>query len=126
MSIEIMINESYGGFGYSTDAIKLYRARTETDFGDVSRHDPDMIAIVKEMGASANGFDAKISICEIPAKFENYYEIRDYDGNESITILYDKYRIDVAKAILRSADADRVERALAVLEMKDEVYDEEF
>jgi len=117
-----MINESYGGFGYSTDAIKLYRARTETDFGDISRHDPDMIAIVKEMGTSANGSCAKIIIRKIPAKFENYYEIRDYDGNESITILYDKYRVDVAKAILRSADADRVERALAVLEMKDEKF----
>jgi len=116
--IEIMINKCYGGFSFSAAAKCAYKERTGST--DARRHDPLMIQIVKEMGSKANGPHAAIEVHEIPAKFENHYEIDDYDGMESVIILYDRYKNDAIAAMLKDAGlttAERVERALALLEM---------
>lgn len=52
-----------------------------------SRTDPDLIAVVKKMGAAANGECATLEVLEIPDGIE--YEIDEYDGMESI---HEKHR----------------------------------
>ena len=47
-----------------------------------NRTDPDIIAVVEEMGEKANGIYAELEVVEIPDGIE--YEIDDYDGAETI------------------------------------------
>jgi len=46
------------------------------------RTDPDLIAVVEELGKAANGDCAKLEVVEIPDGVE--WEISDYDGIETI------------------------------------------
>lgn len=47
-----------------------------------NRSDPDLIAVIEEMGDAANGWAAKIAIVEIPDDVE--WHIGDYDGLEHV------------------------------------------
>lgn len=51
-------------------------------YPEYDRHDPDLVAVVEELGEKANGECANLAIEEIPDGAE--YEIDDYDGNESV------------------------------------------
>ena len=60
------------------------------------RHDPVFLEIFHELG---NDFNAekysKIKVKKIPKKYENHYDIHEYDGLERVDILYSKYEADV-------------------------------
>lgn len=47
-----------------------------------NRNDPDLVRIVEELGAAANGFCAQLEIVEIPDDVN--YEIDEYDGMEKV------------------------------------------
>lgn len=47
-----------------------------------NRSDPDLIAVIEEMGESANGWAAEIAIVEIPDDVE--WHIHEYDGLEHV------------------------------------------
>lgn len=49
---------------------------------DMPRTDPDLIKVVEELGAKANGEFAELKIVDIPDGVE--WEINDYDGIESV------------------------------------------
>jgi hypothetical protein len=51
-------------------------------FHDETRRDPDLIAVIEELGEKANGLFADLKIAEIPDGVE--YEITDYDGIEEV------------------------------------------
>ena len=122
MFIEIMFNKCFGGFGFSSKALRLYCELTGASEPS-SRHDPVMVSIVKDLGREANGHGADIAFESISAKFENYYEIQEYDGIESVHIRHSDYKINVAKTILADetlSHAERVERARALLSTKDD------
>jgi hypothetical protein len=51
-------------------------------YPEIPRDDPDLIAVVTEMGEAANGECAKLAIVEIPDGVE--FQIEEYDGNEHI------------------------------------------
>ena len=106
--MEVVINKSYGGFGLSNKAyeelIKLgwevttlnkdkkyvnpdafickgdkgYFFVNECD--DNLRSCPDLVKVVKKLGAKANGQYSDLGIVEIPDGVE--WEINDYDGME--------------------------------------------
>jgi len=46
------------------------------------RADPDLIAVIEEMGEAANGFAAEIAITQIPSDVE--WHIAEYDGLEHV------------------------------------------
>lgn len=47
-----------------------------------NRSDPDLIAVIEEMGDSANGWAAEIAIVEIPDDVK--WHIHEYDGIEHV------------------------------------------
>jgi len=48
----------------------------------LSRDDPILVEVVKDLGEEANGFGSKLEIIEIPEDVD--YEIYDWDGFESV------------------------------------------
>lgn len=99
---EVVINRCYGGFSLSLKASKAvierkgltpvlkeegrswaYYTTKEDDrwsCRDVQRHDPDLVAVVKELGKKANGDCAELQIYEVHGR----YRIEEYDGMESV------------------------------------------
>lgn len=85
--IKIVINDCYGGFGLSEEALKLYNENRDQPVeydGDIKRDDKKLVKIVEELGDKANGDHAKLTIVEIPSVFRDVYTISDYDGVEDV------------------------------------------
>ena len=57
---------------------------------ELERDDPDLVAIVKEMGKEASGRCAELKIVEIPADVE--WKIEEYDGIEWISEAHRTWR----------------------------------
>lgn len=93
---EIVINVCHGGFGLSDEAVELYFTRTGQTFTKnqgiyyvndeyfserlISRDDPVLIGIVKELGEDSFGRFAELKIVQIPADVQ--WQIDEYDGLE--------------------------------------------
>lgn len=83
--MEIIINACFGGFGLSELALNKYRllsGNSDICDYDISRTDPILIGIVKELGESANGGYAELRIIEVPDDID--WEIEEYDGIERV------------------------------------------
>jgi hypothetical protein len=106
--IEVVINKCYGGYGLSAEALCLIEER-HPDYKDMEdsdrehidcyieslpRSDPVLLEVVKELGQEASGTHASLSIMKIPKKYEKYYEIDEYDGQEGLKINYDRFKLD--------------------------------
>jgi hypothetical protein len=83
---EVVYNTCFGGFSFSDEACRRLLelgAANADDYGsrNVTRHDPLVVQVVKEMGDKANGGSARLSIITIKG---NKYRIREYDGQESV------------------------------------------
>jgi hypothetical protein len=81
----VLINNDWGGFSLSDEAETRYKEMagiTDENFSyyDISRDDPYLIQIVREMGQDANGSYSSLKIVEIPADVD--WEIGEYDGRE--------------------------------------------
>ena len=88
--IKVVYNGYYGGFSLSNEAIALLNQKREKanlphlNIIDLKRHDPFLVEVVEELGEKANGSCAKLKIEQIPKEYENFYEITEYDGAESV------------------------------------------
>ena len=110
--MKVVINDCYGGFGLSDEAITRYaeikgiQLWPETsEYGHtihwtcppeerqdghgphldeylLDRDDPVLIQVVEELGAKADGKYAKLKIVEIPDWVR--WQVSEYDGNEWI------------------------------------------
>ena len=81
----VVINDCYGGFGLSEEAIERYKDLAGiTDpswYGrEVARDDPYLVKVVKELGTTAGGPHANLKIVEIPGDVS--WHIAEYDGVE--------------------------------------------
>lgn len=102
--MKVVINRCYGGFGLSFEACKLIAERKgwtlatddydreyfipkpwidqRVDPYDLERNDPDLVAVVEELGEDANGYGAELKIVNVPEDIK--WHIHDYDGMETI------------------------------------------
>lgn len=95
--MKVLYNDCYGDFAFSAAFLAEYKARAGRDLDLTKalfhtgahsiRCDPVAIAIVAEHGSEwASAPDANITIYEFPDVFAHYWEIEDYDGNETVHI----------------------------------------
>ncbi len=108
-TIKILINNCYGGYCISNKAFELYNNKMKIinpDFKniehyEIKRHDPVIVSVFEELGDEFNSTYSKVKIQNIPKKYENSYDIYEYDGLENISIDENKYKIDRIKEIIR-------------------------
>jgi hypothetical protein len=104
---EVVINACHGGYSLSREAEFLYLKRSLIEYetqpresrydterygplvlvngkiwysSDISRDDPVLVSVVRELGDKANGDFAELKIVEIPASVD--WQIDEYDGRE--------------------------------------------
>ena len=99
--IEVLHNDCYGGgWRISNKARKLYALRKTNNSNNYlcKRSDPILIQIYHELGDEFDGDKtSKTFIGKIPKKYENCYNISEYDGLETVEIDYIKYELDHLK-----------------------------
>lgn len=82
--MKIIINNCYGGFNISNEALALYTEREgTTKFNNIrsfERNDPILVEIVEQLGKAANGLFSNLKVVEIPDDVK--WQIQEYDGNE--------------------------------------------
>lgn len=81
----IVINRCYGGFGLSDQAMLEYNKLAGICDSDmyhvnISRDDPYLIKVVRDLGMAANGPNSNLKIVEVPADVS--WHISEYDGTE--------------------------------------------
>lgn len=103
--MKIVINACYGGFGLSLAAVQryaelkgatlsfkesklpgFYHYRLNDKYFDddeMSRDDPDLVRVVEELGAAANGSCADLKIVIVPDGID--WQIEEYDGTEWVS-----------------------------------------
>jgi hypothetical protein len=93
MSIEVVFNACYGGFGLSKKAWQLLNQKraakglkeeTKENQYSLQRHDELLVEVVKELGREANSKYADLKIETIPIEYLNCYTISEYDGFEAV------------------------------------------
>ena len=82
---KVVINDCYGGFGLSEQAMIMYRRlagkkKVKLYDRDIQRDDPFLIQVVETLGRSADGYCARLKIVEIPEDVK--FIIEEYDGAE--------------------------------------------
>lgn len=113
--IRILYNNCYGDFQFSAAFEEEYRVRTGHAISeggrafrvgpDSTRCDPVAIAIFEEKGSEwSSGPGSSIDIRTIPAIFERYWEIDDYDGNETVRILISEAYADILHTCMENID----------------------
>ena len=87
---KIVINNCYGGFNLSEEAIKRlnYDDNSEHKIWEIARDNSELIKVVEELGYEANGTYSELKIVEIPDEVE--WQIVDDYGLEHIA---EKHRI---------------------------------
>ncbi len=91
--MKIVLNNCYGGFGLSKQAVALYKLKTGKDLilrdddvwfihDDIERWDPFLVEVVEELGVLSNGDHASLVIVEI--EDGKLFKIDEYDGIEWI------------------------------------------
>ena len=86
---KVVYNSCFGGFSLSERALELLAERgvvdTEGYVGgrEISRHHPELVRVVEELGEGANGSCARLDIEEIEG---DRYRIDEYDGRESVVV----------------------------------------
>lgn len=91
---KVVINEKYGGFNLSIEAIKMlmdkgYKATMRIAFGEetwrldehIDRHNKDLVEVVELLKDKANTEYSDLRVVEIPG---DKYHIFEYDGWETI------------------------------------------
>ena len=105
-TIDVMYNACYGGFSLSDAAMAEYRRQCPNSSKSITertipRHDRVMTQIVREMGQAASGTYAKVELYSIPAEYENYYGIYEYDGTESVFLKKHAYKLSLVRSIMK-------------------------
>ena len=113
-TIPVMFNGSYGGFGFSQEAVDEYNKRRGplgegqspllmSHSDSLERTDPLMAQICEDLGPSeSSGRYSEIHVERVPARYANCIVINEYDGSESVSVSFRKYQLDCIRLILSS------------------------
>ena len=87
---KIVINNCYGGFGLSSEALKMLAelGHNILDAMRLNRDFPDLVKVVETLGEKASAPYANLLIIEIPEDVNQ--DIEEYDGMEWVV---EKHRI---------------------------------
>jgi hypothetical protein len=105
-TFKVVYNNCFGGFGLSLKALEEYNCLTKNTFKYsecIDRENTTLIKLVedyKKTGINVNDNYSKLKIKEFPVKYKKYLKWSEYDGNENVTIDYDRYIIENVKHIL--------------------------
>jgi hypothetical protein len=100
MSILVLLNSCYGGFGISEEASDEYLKRGGEHLEDREklRYDPILHEIFSKIGSKrCSGHCANLKIYDINKIYQEYILITEYDGVESYEINYDAFERDELK-----------------------------
>lgn len=123
-TIKVLFNDCYGGFGFSPSFLAEYKARTGKEikaaharWNKELRHDPVAVAIWLEKGSAwcSDRAGSSIQMREIPAVFERYYEITDYDGDESVRVQVSDAMADALETFMEFGDREALNRQYAAI-----------
>lgn len=83
--MKVVINACHGGFSLSAEAKQAYVAKKGmtqpvSEFFDLDRDDPVLVAVVEELGTAAWTSVSELHVVEIPDDVE--WQIEEYDGKE--------------------------------------------
>ena len=118
-TIGVLINNCYGGFKISEKALDLYnKKKSELDSNHkpitencIDRDDPILVEIYNELQKDFNGANySNIIVENIPKKYKKCYNIHNYDGQETILINLEKYKLDTIKMITSRIDLNSDEK----------------
>lgn len=92
--MKIAINNSYGGFHLSEEAVNFLKEKGINDeeelynliYGNVKRNDSLLIEAVEKF--ECNNFLSSIEIVKIPDRATDW-TVNEYDGNESVIYVLD-------------------------------------
>lgn len=108
--VEVTYNAQYGGFTLSDEAEALFYELAEREgraarencnsIYNVPRHDPVLVSVVKGLGAKASGFYSDIRLKVIPRKYQDHYDVGEYDGLETVLIDFKGYKLWKIQEIL--------------------------
>jgi len=90
-SLEIVINDCYGGFSLSRnacEALGLKYPQDKYEYAYTGRGDPKLIEVVKRLGDPASGVAARLKIIKVDCDDVLRGYLVDYDGNESVQYGY--------------------------------------
>jgi hypothetical protein len=105
-TLAVVINVGFGGFGISEEGQSRYEEKSGKLFDhSLSRHDPHLINTIRELGSRAASSCCSLMIHYIPLEMEKHYKISNYDGGESIILLYSQKAITEAREIATSSDS---------------------
>ena len=113
--IGVLYNDCYGGFSMSKKAIDLYNMKMlelnpdhknilyNQPLYSINRNDKILIDVYNQLGNDFNGERyTKIKAKYINKKYENCYNITEYDGLEGVEIDVNKYKIETIKNIIKN------------------------
>jgi hypothetical protein len=115
-TIKILYNDCYGGFNFSEEFAAAYKARTGQDVNSFERRyrvgpnsvrcDPVAVELFERLGAEkSSGRHASLAVREIPALFERYWSIDEYDGSESVCVRVDEAYADLLHQYMETGNS---------------------
>jgi hypothetical protein len=123
---KVLYNDCYGSFAFSDAFLAAFKERTgrtlqmERELLIVGQNsircNVDAIALFEEKGEEwSSGSGACLAIHEFPVVFANYWEIDEYDGNETVRILISEALADVLDTYMETREGEALDRQYAAI-----------
>jgi hypothetical protein len=111
--MKILYNDSYGGFNFSDAFEAEYERRAGKKIREVCpygpnkaiRADPVAVGIFEEKGTEwCSGRFSSLKLYQIPAVFARYWEIDEYDGDETVRVNVAEALADILETYMQTGD----------------------
>ena len=129
--IKVIYNDCYGGFGFSEQFAAEYEKQAGTPLNEEKRlyhrrdlrMDPVAIKILEEKGSEwSSGPYAQLVVASIPNIFEKYWEVDEYDGNETVRVAISDALADILDTFMENGDKAALDKQYAAIKSAGETY----